>query len=717
MFKKVLAVLLCAMLAVGCMPGCSGDKSDASHGSTTTRAVGASGVTMRAKKGTATLEISRATPGGSKPADVESGTWTVFVYLCGSDLESDQGSATEDLGEMVGASGSENVRFVVETGGAKRWYTDGFDAKKIQRFLIQDGSIQEVDSVAAADMGEANTLADFLTWGVANYPAEHMGVVLWNHGGGSISGVCFDERNDDDALVLRELDDAMATTFATMWDKFEFVGFDACLMGTLETANVLASYANYMYGSEEMEPGTGWEYSTIIEYLAENPDCTGEELGKEIAGAYMDSIQDAEDRDIATFSVVDLSQVDGLLQSFHAFSQELYEVSEDAETLAMVARGINAADNYGGNNPSEGYFNMVDLAGLVEACADYTPSSGEVIDALKKAVVYHAEGKTHERAQGLSLYYPLCVQDSNELAVFERVCVSPYYLSFVDRQAHGATYAGGEQSQEYEDYDDDTWFDEGGFWEWLWSDDDTGEGTTSTQDEDYWDFVDEDDGYSSIITFDEEPGFDEDGIYWFRLDEDGLNNAADVTALVYTYSEDGNDLLCLGETYDVGADWDTGEFEDAFDGKWLSLPDGQNLCVYAAEGTDEYVVYTSPILLNGDETNLRMRQYNDGRVVVEGAWDGMGNDGASARGITKIKNGDKIVPLYEYLDAETGEWADGYYEGEEFTVKGELEVDYDYLYAGSYDYSFCIYDVFGDYYLTDSVGFEIDEDGTIYMSE
>lgn len=710
MRKRLLAAFLSILLVVLALPGCS----KGGGGATQARTVGASGMTMRATKGTAKLEITRAEPGGSKPAELEPDTWTVFVYLCGSDLESDQGNATEDLGEMVGASGSEKVRFVVQTGGAKRWYSDGIKAKSLQRFLIQDGSIQEVDSLDNADMGDANTLADFLTWGVKNYPAEHMGVVLWNHGGGSIAGVCFDERSED-SLVLRELDDAMATTYATMWDKFEFVGFDACLMGTFETANVLASYANYLFGSEEMEPGTGWEYSSMMEYLAKTPNCSGADLGKEVGDAYVESIEDEDERDMATFSVIDLSQVDGLMQSFNAFSQEMYEASSDATAIANMARGIAKVDNYGGNNETEGYTNMVDLGGLVEACADYTPSSDDVIGALKKAVTYHVEGSTHASAQGLSVFYPLRVENSEELKVFEQVCVSPYYLTFVDRLAHGATYAGGDESEAYDDYDDDTWFGEGGFWEWLWSDEESGEAATSAQDDDYWSYVDENDYDSSVITFETEPQFDKDGTYWFKLDKDGLNNASTVSAIVYQLSEDGADLLSLGETYDVEGDWETGRFEDQFDGFWLSLPDGQNLCIFTADTTDDYVVYTSPIELNGEETNLRMRQYfDDGRVEVEGAWDGISEVGASARGITKIKKGDVIVPLYEYYDMEADDWGEGYYQGEEYKVKKEFSVDYDYLYSGEYEYSFCIDDVFGNFYLSDPVSFEIDENGDIY---
>ena len=85
-----------------------------------------------------------------------------------------------------------------------------------------------------------------------------MGVILWDHGGGSISGVCFDEISDD-SLSLREIDTGLLSTMknAGMTDTFEFIGFDACLMSTVETANVLASYSDYMIASEESEPGSG----------------------------------------------------------------------------------------------------------------------------------------------------------------------------------------------------------------------------------------------------------------------------------------------------------------------------------------------------------------------------------------------------------------------------------------------------------------------------
>ncbi|MCR5235609.1 MAG: hypothetical protein K6E34_00220 [Lachnospiraceae bacterium] len=40
-----------------------------------------------------------------------------------------------------------------------------------------------------------------------------------------------------------------------MKGHFDFIGFDACLMATVETAYMLSPYADYMIASEEFEPG------------------------------------------------------------------------------------------------------------------------------------------------------------------------------------------------------------------------------------------------------------------------------------------------------------------------------------------------------------------------------------------------------------------------------------------------------------------------------
>ena len=707
-FRSYLSVVtsLCVALAGGLLCGCSDD------GETLAERV-ESGQATQAERGTKTLDIQRTIPAGKRPKGIKKDTWTVFVYLCGSDLETNGGAATTDLAEMVAAHGSDQVSFVVETGGAKEWQGD-VKSNRLQRYLVQDGSIMEVGHAKAADMGDPKTLSDFLSWGLANYPAEHMGVVLWDHGGGSVSGVCFDERNDYDALTLPELDASFAGINDVLWQKFDFVGFDACLMGTLETANVLASYADYMIASEETEPATGWEYSSIMEYLADHPSAGGADLGQALCDSYMKSLEGSS-AGWATLSTVELAQVDDLVQSFYRFSQEMYDSGTDQGTRAAMSRGIKRADNYGGNNWLEGYTNMVDVGGLVDACAQVTPSADDVKDSLDAAVTYQVRGKYHSDASGLAIYYPLSMGDKEELTAFQQVAVNPSYLSYVDRLAHGAT----EGEEAYDDYSDDPWF-EGGFWEWLFSDEELSEEEeqeVQEESEQYWSYVDGHTGESALISFAEEPQVDEEGIYWFQLDENGLENACVVSGLVYALTDDGADWYALGETYDVYGDWETGEFVDGFDGKWLSLPDGQSLCTYVVASDDDWILYTAPVMRNGKRTYLRMRQYlDDGSVEVEGTWDALGTGGSVDRGVEPLVRGDKIAPLYDAFSAdETHE--ESTYAGEEYVVGKRLEVDYGLLYPGIYQYSFRIEDAFGDSITTDQVELEVDEKGNTYFNE
>ena len=627
----------------------------------------------------------------------DDGVWTIFVYLCGTDLETDSGMGTDDLEEMAKSSPSDKVRFVVQTGGTEEWTEDDVDTDKTDRFLVQNGEITKVDEKKLTNMGTPDTLADFLVWGTSNYSSEHMGLVLWNHGGGSITGVCFDEKYDQDSITLMEMDAALLKASETSKRKFDFIGYDACLMGTVEVANVLATYADYMYGSEEMEPGSGWDYTVIGNFLSKNPDSDTEALGKVVCDSFYESNVKADDEELTTLAVIDLSKIDNLILNFNSFAKNMYDAGEDASNLADMIRGIEEVDNFGGNNKTEGYTNMVDMGGICDACSAYADGADKVNQALDAAIVYQVTGSTHPDVSGLSMYYPLSIQGSNELSLFSKVSVSPYYVSFVDRL--GKTVA---TSESFDDYTPDQWLEDD---EWEYGE---------LSDDSYWDYLDdyEQTGESPYITFDEEPAVDENGTLGFKLDENGIDNAADIYALVYELSDDGEDIIEIGETIDIQGDWDTGRFYDNFDGYWLSLPDGQNLATYIADSTDDYVVYTSPILLNGEETNLRMRQYyEDGRVEIEGAWDGINEAGAASRDIIKIESGDKITPVYYAYDLDT--FDEAAYEGAEYEVRGTLEINYEYLAVGEYYYAFNIDDIYGDYYISDVAIFNIDEDGNI----
>ena len=172
------------------------------------------GTSMNVDQTSGDFNVDRFVP-DVKPEIGDEDTWTILVYLCGSDLESDGGGATVDFSEMLDLKETDSVRFVVETGGAKQWQNEAVKNDKLMRFVSVPGDMTIEEELPLAGMGESQTFSDFVTWGVENYPSEHMGVILWDHGSGSINGVCFDETTEEcDSLTLPEMDKALFDSYS-----------------------------------------------------------------------------------------------------------------------------------------------------------------------------------------------------------------------------------------------------------------------------------------------------------------------------------------------------------------------------------------------------------------------------------------------------------------------------------------------------------------------
>ena len=668
--------------------------------------------TRLSASGDGTLTIDRSRRETVTPMGAE-GTWTVFVYMCGSDLESEDGSGTEDLEEMQAAATGSNVRFVVQTGGAEEWSAGEVDPDRLDRFVICDGDIKKVGSEPGASMGDGSTLANFLAWGIASYPAANMGLVLWNHGSGSICGVCFDELYEDDSLSLPELGSALECVYPDMTDTFRFIGFDACLMATVETANMLVPHGDYMYASQDTEPGYGWDYTALGDYLGSHPETDGAALGKLVCDSYYDACVDCGSGEEATFSCTDLSRMDAFMQSWNETARQMYALTENPEQLAELVRGITGALNFGGNNKAEGYTNMVDAGCILENTRRLLPGAKDTLTALEACVTYRRNGERRQDATGLATYYPLCIQGSEELSVFRNVCISPWYLSFVDKIAYGADHEGM-----LEGYRKDLWMGEDSL---FWSED-----ALETSDWS-WAYWNRDQGISiglpgedgeTHVEYDTEPYMDEDGSYMFQLSEESLWETDSVYNCLYMILEDER-LLDLGADDDVYMDWDTGEVYDCFDGYWFALPDGQPLAAFIAERGEDYNIYAAPIILNGVDTNLRIRQdyggygYPDMTTTILGVWDGIDTDsGQAARTIRPLNKGDVIEPRYSAYDPES--WEESTFVGSEFVYTGDPALEEFILPDGDYYYGFCINDIYGGETYTDYVIYNVEGEDVYY---
>ena len=238
------------------------------------------------------------------PKDDGIASWTFMVYISDSDLEY---FSIEDMVEMESVGSNDELNIVVQID---RW--DGYDKpdwndetngdwETAKRFLLTKGSGQEhiIKSEALVDLGEINTgdpdeLIDFVKWAQEKYPAKHYALDIWDHGGG-VAGVAYEQScpeycyyygESPDKLELGEIDYALKEITKNGENKLDIVGFDACLMSTIEVVEVVAPYSDIMIGSEILEPGNGWDYR-FLQLLADEPSTTPKELGAKIVDTFV----------------------------------------------------------------------------------------------------------------------------------------------------------------------------------------------------------------------------------------------------------------------------------------------------------------------------------------------------------------------------------------------------------------------------------------------
>ncbi|MCM1561918.1 MAG: clostripain-related cysteine peptidase, partial [Butyrivibrio sp.] len=416
------------------------------------------------------LLITRITDSVAPTTVPDDGIWTVFVYMCGSNLETYSGSATRDLQEMLNATESNsNLQFVVEAGGANAWQNDICVDGQNTRLLISEGTIQMAES-ETANMGDPNTLYDFLDWGLANFCSQYMVLDFWDHGGASITGVCFDEREpyNDDGLSLMEIDQTLASLYNKYALQYEMIGCDACLMSTIEMANILVPYANYMIASEENEPGGGWDYTGFGNGVKANVK-NGAELGKYICDAYIASCYGGNEN-TATLSVIDLAKLDRFLIEFNSCCIEIYDylcLQNGIDNIMSGARRLPSFGKKVNQNGDVMSSNSTDLGLFLKTVSAYSDKAEGVLALMEECVVYMRNGAAHRDVGGVAVYFPLDYSvGSKHLAILKNICVTPYYMGIVDVCAYGKDNAG-----DISGYDSEQWVDEDNGY---WSDDNAG---------------------------------------------------------------------------------------------------------------------------------------------------------------------------------------------------------------------------------------------------
>ena len=198
-------------------------------------------------------------------------------------------------------------------------------------------------------------------------------------------------------MTLAGIDKALKDAGTT----FDFIGFDACLMATLENGLMLSQYGDYMIASEETEPGVGWYYTGWLNKLSQNTSMPTIEIGKNIIDDFVDVCNKKCQGQKTTLSIVDLAELTATvpeeLTSFAKATSELinndnYKVVSDARYHTREFAQSSKID-------------QVDLVDFAKKIG--TGESKELADTIVSAVKYNKTSKSISDAYGISAYFPL----------------------------------------------------------------------------------------------------------------------------------------------------------------------------------------------------------------------------------------------------------------------------------------------------------------------
>lgn len=595
---------------------------------------------------------------------------TIMVYLCGTDLESKSGMATNDLVEMTKATLSDNVSLLVYTGGCKQWKNDVLSNSKNQIYKIEDGGLKRlVSDDGSKAMTDPATLSGFINYCTKNYPANRNVLILWDHGGGSLSGYGYDEKfASKGSMTLTGINTALKTANT----KFDFIGFDTCLMATLENALMLNQYADYLVASEETEPGVGWYYTDWLTKLSKNTSMPTIEIGKNIVDDFVRVCNSSCPGQKTTLSVIDLAElaktVPAKLTAFAQGTSALIK-SDNYKTVSTARSGAREFATS----------SKIDQIDLVSFASRLNTEDAEALaQALLGAVKYNKTSSNMTDCYGLSIYFPYrkAGKVSSAVSTYNAIGMDSEYARCIQQFASVEQTGQGSSNAVAQPNTSLT----GGSFDSLGSLGDIGSllgmflGSDRSLD------VDQTAQYIA------DNRLDANSIQWVTSGSDTvLNLSAEQWSLINSlalnvFVDDGEGYIDLG-TSNFCQFNNQGQLKGVYDGTWIAL-DKQPVAYYYEEAIydgSNYTIYGRiPVLLNGERAELLVvfdNAHPDGYLSGARRIYKNGETETVAKSAEALVDGDVIDFLCDYY-SYSGSYEDSYMLGEQWVYHADYELSF-----------------------------------------
>lgn len=324
--------------------------------------------------------------------------WTVLVYMSADNNLEPYAIADLNEMEMVGSSGRLNILVQLDRGVGGDTSNGNWEDTRRGR-VIQDSDPLLIGTPlpqgAELDMGNPNTLEDFITWGVSTYPAQRYALVLWGQGAGAY-GLGQDDTSFGDALTIPELGGGLQRAGR----YFDLVALQANLMGMLEPAYEIRNYAEYMVASEENIWGDSFRYDAWLTGLAFNPSKTPVDLAEDLVATYDPPYPISQ-----TLSIVNLTQLGpaGLSGALDNFATTFMR---DANTndISLLEYYRQSARPFGG------YDDFRDLGSILNSLATDNSITMTIRQAASTALAAYTQSIVDK--------YPVGTIDSTGMSIY-----------------------------------------------------------------------------------------------------------------------------------------------------------------------------------------------------------------------------------------------------------------------------------------------------------
>lgn len=611
-----------------------------------------------------------------------SDTYTLMLYMCASDLESECGFATEDLNEIMYGYTAGNLNVIVQTGGTAEWQNTVVADDRCQRYQVTEDGLELVDdSLGMQNMADSATLTDFIQYCSSNYAADHYGLVLWDHGGGVVGGYGYDENFGGDSMSLTEMSRALGDASVHL----DMLGFDACLMANFETCLMAAPYADYLIASEEPEPGCGWYYTDWIGKLSENCGIPPKRYGRQIIDDYITESGWDSPSMYSTLGMFDLQQVtQKLLPALSQFSDDAVQQLSAGEYRRISQSRSNTRAVY------QSELDHIDL--LDYAQHSQSETADQLEQAVSDCVVYYRETENGSGDNGLSIlfpYYDLSALDMLE-EMYQTLGYDDAYPAFLEQFAN--VMAGGQISVSgFSNTQNHAAASEYSGFQWFDAD--------AGYDESYYET------YSADLSLLETT--EVDGRCVLELSEEDweiVNDAAMQMFAVYDgfYVDMGLDDYCEFDDY--------GNLIVEYDQTWVAL-DGQVVPFfhesYTSDGDSFFTCGSVPCVYNGIDAEIVLVWDTEHPSGYAAGVRPVYTDSVVAKGLYDICDGDTFQVYYDIYDEDLNYVETMTLDDEIFTVQDSLEVGYADA-AEQLGDTFIYYvleDIYNNTYYTDSIAY------------